>query len=182
MRRAIARIWGCRRRVELRRLGPADFASLFALRLRALELAPSAFFTTLAEEKARGEEQFRKTLADETGETAIFGAVDGSEVVGMTGVYRGAREKERHKAHIWGVFVAPERRGGGLAGKLLDLAVARAKSWDGVVAAYLCVESSGDAARRLYESRGFKRWGTEPLAFGVKGKYFDEDHMVLALR
>jgi len=38
------------------------------------------------------------------------------------------------------------------------------------------------AARRLYESLGFKAFGREPRALLVNGKYVDEDYYVLLLR
>ena len=65
---------------------------------------------------------------------------------------------------------------------LVDAAVRHAREQMGVAAVYLSLESGNDAARRLYESRGFVRWGTEPLAMGLDGDWRDQDHMVLIVR
>ena len=48
-------------------------------------------------------------------------------------------------------------------------------------AVYLSVTSSNTDAIALYQSRGFKRWGTEPYAMGIHGKFLNEDHFVLEL-
>ncbi|MBC7742610.1 MAG: hypothetical protein H7061_10460 [Bdellovibrionaceae bacterium] len=42
----------------------------------------------------------------------------------------------------------------------------------------LSVEANNLAARKLYESRGFKCWGTEPKAMRMDGQYYDDCHMI----
>ncbi len=167
--------------IEFRRLGLSDLESCFANRLRALENAPSAFLTSLAEEKAAGSEHFKETLSGQDSENLIFGALQNSKVIATLGIYREKRLKIRHKAGIWGVFVDPEYRRQGIAAKLLDLAIGFARAEMNVLTISLSVESKASSARKLYESRGFKVWGTEALAMGENGAYFDEDHMILIL-
>jgi ribosomal protein S18 acetylase RimI-like enzyme len=165
----------------LRRLVLADLDAYYANRLRALADSPSAFLTTWEEESARGNAHFAETLADRGEDRAIFGAVEGAEVVGSVGVFRESRPKTRHKAVIWGVYVDPAHRGQGIAGRLLDLAIEQARDRMRVKTVLLTLETAGKTAKRLYESRGFKHWGTEPLAMGADGIYESEDHMVLIL-
>jgi Acetyltransferase (GNAT) family len=45
----------------------------------------------------------------------VLGAFDGSDLIGMTGFYRDKNMNERHKGHIWGVFVEQSYRGRKLA-------------------------------------------------------------------
>jgi RimJ/RimL family protein N-acetyltransferase len=146
-----------------------------------LEHSPSAFLTTLEEEKARGNSHFEKTLSHEGNEKAIFGAVAEGKVLGTVGIIRGDRPKTLHKAMIWGMYVDINHRNRGIGGEILDLAIHFARKEMNVIAIYLSVEAANQQARKLYESRGFKVWGTEPKAMQFENKFWDEHHMVLEL-
>lgn len=167
--------------MEIRRLTSTDLDSYFANRLRALQNSPSAFLTTYAEEKERGNSHFANTLAYTGNDKAIFGAVEAGEVVGTIGLFQESRPKLAHKAVIWGMYVDTDKRKSGLGGQLVDLAVQHARNQMQVAGIYLSVESKNIPAKRLYESKGFKVWGTEPKAMAADGAFFDEDHMVLLL-
>ena len=56
-------------------------------------------------------------------EGAVFGAFD-SALVGVVGVRRQTRQKERHKAQIWGMYLREEHRGRGLGRRLMEAAIA----------------------------------------------------------
>ena len=167
--------------MEYRRLNKNDLDAYFANRLRALEHSPSAFLTTLEEEKARGNAHFEKTLAHDGSDKAIFGAVSRGIVLGTVGIFREERPKTRHKAMIWGMYVDLDQRNKGIGGKILDLAIQLARDEMTDNARYLSVETENDSARKLYESRGFKVWGTEPKAMRWDNKFWEEHHMVLEL-
>lgn len=77
---------------------------------------------------------------------------------------------------IWGVYVDPDRRGAGLAGRLVDRVIDHARGR--VEMLYLGVTAGNEPARRLYESRGFFAIGTEPRAFKLPDRYVDELWMV----
>lgn len=167
--------------MEFRRLTKSDLDAYFANRLRALEHSPSAFLTTLEEEKARGHAHFEKTLAHDGSDRAIFGAVSNGTALGTVGIFREERPKTRHKSMIWGMYVDLDQRNKGIGGKILDLAIQFARNEMKVDAIYLSVEAANGEARRLYESRGFRVWGTEPKAMRFENKFWDEHHMVLEL-
>lgn len=167
--------------MEIRRLVPTDLDAYFANRLRALENTPSAFLVTLEEEKARGTARFLETLSHTGQEKCLFGAVSEGMVVGTLGLFREDRPKTRHKAMIWGMYVDVAHRKQGIGGKLLDLAIKFAREEMRVDAIFLSLEADNRAARQLYESRGFRIWGTEPKAMRSEGKFWDEHHMVLEL-
>jgi ribosomal protein S18 acetylase RimI-like enzyme len=166
--------------MEFRRLSKSDLTICFASRLRALENAPTAFLTTLAEEKERGLPFFERILSKENDDNVIFGAVSNNVVAGTIGIYREERPKTFHKSMIWGMYVDTDQRGKGIGGKLLDIAIEHAREKMKVATVSLSVESTNHGARKLYESRGFKVWGTEPKAMRSDGQYYDEDHMVLS--
>ena len=97
----------------------------------------------------------------------------------MTGVYHSTNVKERHKAHIWGMYVRPEARRRGGAAKLLNAAVDRARQWSEVLQVHLCVTDAALAAQGLYRKAGFTVWGSEPRALRWQGEFTDELHLVL---
>jgi ribosomal protein S18 acetylase RimI-like enzyme len=167
--------------MEMRRLLKANAQKIFALRLKALAAAPTAFGTSVEDEKLRGVGFFENILSAPGDSNVIFGAVVDTEIVAMVGILQTDRSKTNHKASIWGMYVDSNRRNKGIGAGLLDLAIQHAKEKMNATGVYLSVESSNSAAKNLYKSRSFRVWGTEPRALYVDGRYFDEDHMALDL-
>lgn len=87
-------------------------------------------------------------------------------------------QKLRHKAHIWGMYVAPEVRRGGHGSALLLFALERARQMSGVDQVNLGVNARNEAARALYESCGFTGFGTERGSLKIGEVAHDEHHMV----
>jgi len=153
-------------------------------RLRALKQAPTAFLVTLDEEKAQGPSRFEKTLTHEGNEHSLFGAIvdePSRKIVATSGIFHEEKTKLRHKATIYGFFVDEDQRGKGVGGKLLDLTIQFAREEMKVSTIYLNVESTNLPAIKLYESRDFKMWGTEPKSEKEGDKFFDTSHMTLIL-
>ncbi len=88
--------------------------------------------------------------------------------------------KNRHKASVIGMYVAPEvaRQGVGRALLAALLAQARALQLELLV---LTVTEGNQGAQQLYLQAGFKSFGREPRAIKVNHQYFDKNHMALAL-
>lgn len=168
--------------MEVRRLTIADLDACFACRLRALENAPTAFVTSLDEDRTRGPERFAKILGDQGDDRVIFGAISDGSIFGTAGVHCGDRAKTRHKATISGMYVDAVQRRKGIGGRLLDLALDHARQKMKSAVVHLSLEAENDAARELYVSRGFVVWGTEPQATFANGRFHNELHMVLVLR
>jgi ribosomal protein S18 acetylase RimI-like enzyme len=89
--------------------------------------------------------------------------------------------KSRHKGHVWGVYVTEARRGRGMGRALMGSLVDRARACQGLEQIILTVTTEQTAARRLYESLGFQKFGQEPRALRIDGRYVDEDYLVLML-
>jgi ribosomal protein S18 acetylase RimI-like enzyme len=165
----------------LRSLASADAAAWLELRLRAVRDHPTAFLMS-EEEELRGGVDAVTARFDAPHERAIMlGAFEGSTLLGYVGVVRADKAKMRHCATIWGMYVVPEQRRRGLAGRLLAAAIDAARAMPGVDRIALSVDEQNNGARELYQRAGFVAWGTEPDAFRAGGRSVDEAHMVLRL-
>ncbi len=159
----------------IRRLTEADAGAFRAIRLAALELAPEAFGTVLAEEAKRPVAHFASLLQ----EAAVFAAEDGGALVAVARLTPGRAPKEAHKATINGFFVRPEFRGSGVARALMAALIAAARGhYEQLV---LEVVAENAAAIRLYGRFGFVEFGREPRARKSGGGYQDVVMMWLPL-
>ncbi|WP_179402818.1 GNAT family N-acetyltransferase [Burkholderia guangdongensis] len=167
--------------ITIRQLDDTDAARFKALRVRAIELSPTSFLPTRDEENSRSLDEVAARIRTTDTQT-VFGAFDADTLIGITGVRRETLTQLRHKATVWGVFVDPAFRGRGIAQRLLDAATAHAADVWHCVQVTLGVNANNDAAKRLYVAQGFVRFGTEPRATLVDGRFYDEEYMVKTLK
>jgi ribosomal protein S18 acetylase RimI-like enzyme len=164
----------------IRRLHPRDAVSLVALRREALANSPLAFEASPHDDRGLELDFVRASLADER-EQAVFGYFEGESLAGMVGVARASGAKRRHKAYVWGMYVAPRARRKGAGRALLEAAVAHARAWPGLERLHLSVTSAAAEARKMYREAGFRVWGEEERALQWEGRFVDEAHLVLEL-
>ncbi len=167
---------------RVRMLGIEDARDYFLLRRESLSKVPLAFASSLEDDRASSVEEVQKLLARGV-EGPVFGAFgpDGA-LVGCVGLFRARHIKCRHKAHIWGMYVQENHRRQGLAFALLRRALAfPSQHWPEVEWVHLGVSESVPGAKKLYESIGFRVWGTEPDALEYQGQRVDEFHMAVRL-
>ncbi|HEX6911540.1 MAG TPA: GNAT family N-acetyltransferase [Longimicrobium sp.] len=166
----------------LRMLTADDAAAYQALRLRGLRESPSAFGSSYEEEVDRPLEVVAQRLSGAP-EAAVVGAFgeDGA-LAGIGAVRREPQRKARHRAGIFGMYVAPEARGRGVGRALLRALVDHARSLDGVDRLELGVESTNAAARALYLAVGFTTYGVQPDAYRDGERAWDAELMTMALR
>ncbi|MSP48350.1 MAG: GNAT family N-acetyltransferase [Alphaproteobacteria bacterium] len=162
--------------ISIRRLGPDDVLAFRAIRLEALERHPEAFQSAYRDEAADPLDR----LADRLGRSMVFGASDGSGLVGMAGYFVVQGEKVRHKGVLWGMYVRAEARGRGIGAGLVEHVVAHAREHVEILGLSVITENPG--ARRLYERLGFVAYGIEPRAMKQDGTYVDEVLMAKTLR
>lgn len=169
--------------VTVRLLDESDAGPYGELRLRVLREHPHAFTSSYEEEAAKPVSWVEGRLKPKLSppERFILGAFshDG-RLLGSVGLAVEEKQKQRHKALLFGMFTAPEERGKGVGRALLEACVARAASLPGLERINLTV-TDGNAAEKLYASVGFERFGLEPRAVKWNGEYFGKVHMVLDL-
>jgi len=158
-----------------------DAARFQALRLQALAECPEAFASSVEEERDRPTDVVAARLAPSEN-AAVFGAFRGGELVAMTGLKREEARKLRHKAFLWGVYVAPAERRHGTGSALLAHALAHARALDGLRQVTLGVNARNRAAIALYERAGFVAFGYEHGFLMIDGVLHDELQMMHILR
>lgn len=134
------------RRFELRVLTPDEWESWRAIRLEALATAPYAFSSVHADWVDAPEERWRGRLAV-PGSHNVVAFVDAAPVGMATGV------PDRDAVELISMYVAPDARGTGVAGALVQ----GIEDWARTRRAErLCldVREGNGAARRLYERHG----------------------------
>jgi GNAT superfamily N-acetyltransferase len=150
--------------MEIARLRGGEGGRLRDIRLRALADAPSAFSSSLAHEVGLSPEFWEKRVIEsELGEDgAVFIAIEDDHSVGMAGGFFVERARV---VMLWGMWVDPLARQGGLGQRLVEAVAgwARDAGADHVrLAVTDCDESR--AAAVLYRTLGFVDTGErEPL-------------------
>jgi ribosomal protein S18 acetylase RimI-like enzyme len=170
--------------MEIRRLTSADGTAFREIRLRALRERPDAFLVSAEEEEREPPTAWTDRLREKerTRDDVILGALLNHRLVGTVGYFRERFEKTRHRAVVWGMYVAPEARRKGVGRALLDVAIRDLKSLGDVDVVHLSVIATNVAARALYRTAGFAVWGLDRAAWKVGDGWLDEEVMTLRLR
>ncbi len=96
------------RTIILRRLGDADTDAYVALRHEMLEALPAVFLASPDQDLGTNREYMQERLEAQEAWHAVFGAFVGDVLVGTAGIVAASNHaKARHKAHLWGMYVAP---------------------------------------------------------------------------
>jgi ribosomal protein S18 acetylase RimI-like enzyme len=114
--------------VTVRPLGEEDWQEFRAIRLAALRDSPDAFAASAEDEEAFDEDFWRLRLRRSTRLVAVQTGEDGStrRPVGVVSLGQG-KDEEGRVAEIFGLWVAPDARGTGVATKLVEASAERAR-------------------------------------------------------
>ena len=165
--------------MELRLLTPDDAATFWHLRLEALRNDPASFADSAEEHLETTVATARERLSkNDATSNFLVGMFEEGELAATAGFYRYTHNKERHKGHIWGVYVRPESRGKGVGSALMKAIVRRARELKGLEQITL-VASANFPAQRLYQAIGFESYGIEPHSLKIGEQYVDDVLMVL---
>jgi ribosomal protein S18 acetylase RimI-like enzyme len=143
---------------RVRRLRAEEWSTYRDLRLRALADSPDAFGSVLQIERQHPDSHWAQRLSSEAASewSLPLVAEDADRLVGL--VWGRIDPSEPETVHVFQMWVAPERRGLGVAKALIDAVVAWAKDARArhLVLRVTCGDS---AARRLYDRAGFEPFG-----------------------
>ena len=164
--------------VDVRLLLPTDAVAYRLVRLRALEESPPVFGSLPEDEPDLPETVARLAASDDR---CFFGAFWGERLVGIVRLSRYEAPNEKHRAYLGGLFVLPSFRRCGCGRALVQAALSRAANLPSIRRVNLSVVAHQEAAIRLYQSLGFRHYGTEQEAFSRAARFYDEHLMTLPL-
>lgn len=167
--------------VNIKKLEKKDSKAFFNLRLEALKNFPAAFMSSYEEERDAGNSFYESLLNQTENNNLIFGAFLDSNLIGCIGLFQEKKIKAKHKCIMWGMYVQPSYQKHGVGKMLVQAAINHAKDQIKCSIINTSIESTNVAAKNLYESFGFKTWGTEIKAMCIDGQFYDEHHQSLFL-
>lgn len=146
---------------SVRRALASDGMILKDVRLRALRADPASFTEVLADVEDDPDDEWEQWAADVSsadGDSAVFLAfgVEPTAALGMAGGF--LRGEPNHDARVFGVWLDPGARGGGIARRLVEEVIAWARA-SGREHLTLCVMETSGAAIALYRALGFEEEG-----------------------
>jgi len=162
--------------MRIRKLEKSDARLLQSCRLLGLKESPDSFLALYHEVSGTPLPEVESELEDEN--IRYVGAFAGEEIVGFMRFVRFQRSARRHVAEVRSVYVKKALRGQQVGSRLLDHLIEDARA-AGIESLVLAVLADNAAARRLYESRGFRLHGMEPR--GVKKERGDIDQALYSL-
>jgi RimJ/RimL family protein N-acetyltransferase len=166
----------------IQRLEPEHAAVYRALMLQAYARHPEAFTSEVSERSDLPLSWWERRLsAEPRPQHMVFGAFAdvemAGELAGVAGLSFETRPKLRHKAALFGMYVAPAFRQRGLGRALVNAVLAGAKARAGVKVIQLTVTQGNAKAIALYEACGFKPFGVEPFAMAVANGFVSKVHL-----
>lgn len=167
----------------IRRLDPSEWRHFYKLRLKGLELFPTAFGEDAAEFAAMTPADLEERIATTTanGGGMFVAARAGEDPAGMACLSCSHGSKMQHRGHIWGVIVLPDFHGRGIARKLMEHSLAFARASGRLTQIDLTVNAENSTAHELYKKLGFREFGRDPRRLLVNGEWHDEIMMVIDL-
>ncbi|KAA3630067.1 MAG: GNAT family N-acetyltransferase [Proteobacteria bacterium] len=164
--------------MAVRRLLPAHASAYQALMLEAYALHPDAFTSSAAERAVLAPDWWAARLSgDSQAAEIVVGVFQGQCLAGVAGLAFESREEVRHKARLFGMYVAVRFRRRGFGRQLVQAALAEAKTRTGMRVVQLTVTQGNQAAQALYVQCGFVPFGIEPLAVAVGAGFVSKIQM-----
>lgn len=132
--------------------------------------APEAWISTARERDGLPLQWWENRIEGSDQTSVAFGAFVEGALVGMAGIRFGGLCKTRHKATLFGMYVAPQHRASGLGKQRVHATLEHARSRGGITVVQLNLIEGNDSAMALYEACGFKTYAMEPRALHADGR------------
>lgn len=161
--------------MSIERLDASHALAYRELMLEAYDLHPQAFTSSVRERAVMPLSWWEGRLTSKL--DVVLGAFEAGTLAGIVGLAFEPREKARHKATLFGMYVSTDFRQHGLGFALVQAAVGEAQKNLALKVLQLTVTAGNDAAFNLYQRCGFIQYGLEPLAVRVGEEYYDKIHM-----
>jgi ribosomal protein S18 acetylase RimI-like enzyme len=159
----------------IERLDASHALAYRELMLEAYDRHPQAFTSSVRERAAMPLSGWEGRLTSKL--DVVLGAFVEGRLAGIVGLAFEAREKARHKATLFGMYVSGTLRQRGVGQQLVQAALVEAGKHQGLKLIKLTVTAGNDTAFNLYSRCGFIQFGLEPMAVRVGEDYFDKIHM-----
>lgn len=163
---------------SVRALTPADTDAYREVRAQALHEQPPAFGAVPEDEPNLAETAGRLAESDDG---CFFGAFHGEDLIGIVRLSRYSASNEKHRAYLAGLYVTPPFRRNGCGRALVQEALRWVTQSATIRRVNLTVVTKQKAAIHLYQSLGFRIYGTEQETFSSAGEFYDEHLMTLEL-
>jgi len=160
------------------RLSPANAPEYRSFMLEAYSLHLDAFTSSATERESLPLSWWEQWLSEGEGANdVVFGCVSKGQLAGVVGLAFERREKTRHKATLFGMYVSASFRDLGLGGELMNCALGYAKARPGIRVIQPTVSEGNRAAQALYERSGFIQFGCKPYAIAVGSGFVSKIYM-----
>ncbi len=108
--------------ITISKLTDSEWVKYKKIRLEALKQEPSAFASSFEDDVQLPDEQWKKRLqrSHDNNQSVMLFAKDGDRVIGMIGAFWSNKEKIKHIANIFGVYVNSDYRGKGIGNMLME--------------------------------------------------------------
>ena len=163
--------------VVVRALRADDAAQWRALRLEALKAYPTAFQSSYEEALAQ---DLAQRIPPPDSPSVLLGAFHDGVLSGSAGLRVWPGPKQRHKAELWGMYVAPALQRRGVGSMLVQAIIDHARPRVAIV--HLTVQHANAPAKALYTGFGFVTFGIEKRALRYQGVDYDDEWMALDLQ
>jgi RimJ/RimL family protein N-acetyltransferase len=164
--------------MTITRLKPEHADIYRTLMLQGYALHPEAFTASVEERGPLPISWWQQRLHEgEDVPEMVLGDWAGDELAGVAGLSFETRERSRHKAMLFGMYVPLQFRHAGRGLRLVQAVLAQARLRPGTLLVQLTVTAGNSAAQALYTACGFVPFGTEPMAVRLGHGYVSKVHM-----
>jgi ribosomal protein S18 acetylase RimI-like enzyme len=164
--------------LRVQRLTPLDAPAYRAIMLEAYGHHPNAFTSSVAEREGLSLKWWESRLSrGPSAPEVVLGLFKEQCLAGVAGISFDKRDKARHKATLFGMYVLSHFRSSGIGRQLVVSALEHARNRDGIKLVQLTVTDGNRAAQTLYANCGFEQFGLEPFAVAVGDEFVSKSHM-----